>query len=138
MHKSWSRKPRPFNFKLLKISYRKTLFKKIDRKTKIAGECKLWTGGTNSSGYPQMRIQDPVSGCWLTLSVHRIVFGLETGNELGDRGFHVSHLCHNKKCIHVGHLSYETASTNDQRSECIQSNECEGHDFGPDCLLECE
>lgn len=134
-NRQWHRKARPFNFNLLDDGYRNTLIHRINNKSLIANGCKLWTGATNSSGYPQMRIKDPSSGDWLTFSVHKIVYGLAFGNELGNVLFQVSHLCHKKSCVEITHLNYETVATNCQRFQCRQLNECSGHRNEPNCLL---
>ena len=51
------------------------------------------------------------------------------------QGFHVSHLCHNKKCIKIQHLSLEPAGINLSRKACVSGGRCLGHGDYPLCLL---
>ena len=50
-------------------------------------------------------------------------------------GKHIPHICHNKACINVDHLSSETAAINNKRKICVSNGECTGHYGHKRCIL---
>ena len=67
--------------------------------------------------------------------VHTFVYFV--GNNLhpnGTRpGYEVSHLCHNKFCILLSHLTLEPKARNLYRRACNKRRSCYGH-MGPKCM----
>ena len=41
--------------------------------------------------------------------------------------YETSHLCHNKLCVNIDHLSLEPHSVNTQRRACVTNGRCIGH-----------
>ena len=39
---------------------------------------------------------------------------------------HVSHLCHNSRCVNVTHLTLEPSAANTQRQFCVSLQQCRG------------
>jgi ribosomal protein S16 len=61
------------------------------------------------------------------LRVHRLQMYIHNGCRAIDTVQHVSHLCHNKLCVRIEHLSLETAQINNNRQICKNNGECTGH-----------
>jgi hypothetical protein len=129
------RLPKPFNFELLSQEYIASLEARFERNSEEINNCLIWNKATNSSGYPQTKIKDPVTGKSGTMSVHRFVYGLRSGDKLDKHDHQVSHICHNKLCIRFEHLCYETPSNNIQRKECLKKGACDHHGNQPDCII---
>lgn len=89
------------------------------------GECVVWTGPTDKYGYGIHRVI--VGGKRLKLLVHRLAYFIEKSPIELSPCIHVSHLCHNKLCINLDHLSYESNSVNNARKVCQANGECTGH-----------
>ena len=104
----------------------------LDRRSVIHGKCILWTGFTNFNGYGTYRTL--YKGRRINLKVHRLAYFLATSAML-DKEMHVSHRCHNKTCINIEHLSYETQGTNNSRQICKNDGNCYGHGRHPSCLI---
>ena len=128
--------PRTFDATLLTEENKNKLRIKFNQKSIEIGGCRVWNGAKNSSGYPQTKVRDPATGQMTVRSVHRIVYSIGSGNDLGRPNYQVSHLCHNRSFIEYGHLNYETSATNVQRHECWQSGTCIGHGNEPACILQ--
>ena len=47
----------------------------------------------------------------------------------------ISHLCNNKKCINISHLSLEPHAINTQRRPCQSMSICLGHGIYPACIF---
>ena len=48
----------------------------------------------------------------------------------------VSHLCHNKRCVNVRHLTVEEHTKNESRNQCVQAGRCVSDAaHSPPCLL---
>ena len=96
--------------------------------------CVLWDGARDRYGYG---IHYVVSdGKRIQLGVHRLAFFLVDPNRELNPILHVSHLCHNKLCINVKHLSYESSSVNNARQTCRMNGECTGHRGFKRCRLD--
>lgn len=92
------------------------------------GDCLIWPGATNSSGY----------GCvgggkrGYTLLAHRVVFTEEVGPI--EDGMTVDHLCNNKLCMNVFHMELVTVSENSLRQKQRQTHCKYGHPLSGDNL----
>lgn len=73
-------------------------------KTKIVGECIVWTGLLATNGYGKISINGK------TISTHRMAYILEYGH-IPD-GLVVRHLCNIKSCINTNHLQLGTQAEN--------------------------
>jgi hypothetical protein len=88
----------------------------------------------DGSGYPRVRVT--LRGEQMHLGVPRLVYFFSIGCRPLDRGIHISHLCHNKRCISLDHLSYEPAIINYWRNYCNKVvHVCIGHGQFPYCHL---
>lgn len=105
------------------------------------GECRIWNGSLLGPLNKYGRIKCTISkGVYQNVLVHRLyymIFNDITENELlqASSDYHISHLCHNTKCINPSHLSKETQAINNSRMSCICEGECLSHNPFPDCKL---
>ena len=124
------------------------LIKKIGEKCIIEDKlgCHLWKLSINSSGYPQMKLGKTYSTRFSSKPYNpgHILLSISKNLKLNINGHEVSHLCHNKKCTNITHLSYEPKSVNSSRelckfgkSYCIthEVNDLGGHRKFPNCLI---
>ena len=111
-----------------------TLLHKLAVKSQNVGTCTLWTGPTDRYGYGFHRMVH--DGKRLRLQAHRLAFFVAAPAQNLCPRYHVSHLCHNKLCINVMHLSYEKSCVNNARSICRRSGECFGHRGHRRCALD--
>ena len=111
--------------------YRQALIECMRYRCQDEGGCLVWQAFGNSSGYPQQRVTTHAES--LTVSAHRLMYWLAAG----EPDHQVSHLCHNKRCLHLHHLVDETGEDNSQRKECAKNEEkfCLGHGDKPACLV---
>ena len=106
----------------------------LGEKSELVGLCCLWTGETDRYGYGVHRVV--VSGKRIKLKVHRLKYYLcDPGHSALQRNFHISHLCHNKLCINIEHLSYEPVTVNNSRKVCLTNGQCSGHRGFRECCL---
>jgi hypothetical protein len=96
--------------------------------------CQMWTGQKDNYGYGVHRVKS--HGKMVKLQVHRLAYFLSDPSHLMQRSFHVSHLCHNKLCINIAHLSYESPAINNARQICRADGQCTGHWGHKKCMLE--
>ena len=96
-------------------------------------QCHIWTGDIFEDGYPCVRVS--FRGKRLRVRVHRLVYYLANPNVFLDSKIHTIHLCHNKLCINIEHLSYEPSVVNCQRNTCVSENNCFGHAGYKNCIL---
>ena len=95
--------------------------------------CSEWTGPSDKDGYPMLRVTFRGKRIWLR--VCRLIYFLHFNFELNSR-YQVSHLCHNKKCVNIEHLNYETPVTNNQRKTCNSNRVCCCNHYGePNCIF---
>lgn len=101
--------------------------------TNIQNEhCLLWSGAQrNSYGILENRFR----GNKIKIPVHRLAYFLKHNCEPLSPEMHVSHLCHNKLCINVEHLSLEPQAINNSRQICKNEGECYGHHGFQNCLI---
>ena len=112
----------------------KQIFHEIIRKKTVKlNTCTIWLGPKTSSGYGMIRTH--FRGDRIKLVAHRLIFSLHHPNVSMSKNLHVSHICHNKACIEILHLSLETASINNKRQICRNMGECTGHYGFPKCIL---
>lgn len=105
----------------------------IDKRTLKTHFCHEWTGSVNKDGYGLYR--PCFRGKQIKLTVHRFKFYIHNIN-IFTSDMHVSHLCHNKLCIRLNHLSLEPQSVNNSRKTCALEGQCEGHGSSfPRCLF---
>lgn len=97
-----------------------------------SGDCLLWSGAQrNSYGIWEIRF----NGSKQKIPVHRLAYFLNHNCESLPSFLHVSHLCHNKLCIEVSHLSLEPPGINNNRQICKHEGECHGHHGYQHCLI---
>ena len=109
------------------------LRQRILSRTRLDGECHVWTGDIHKSGYGLFKFTSPKNHKRMTVRVHRFLFYLYGFPCMTGRD--VSHLCHNKACVNVNHLSLETRAINNQRKTCVAEKKCFGHVNYRDCIL---
>lgn len=110
---------------------------KIDGKSHILTSglgCWLWQGGCKfKSQYGVIKITPPGHKA-MVKTVHRVKYMCANRNLDIPRQMDVSHLCHNPKCVRLGHLSLEPHNVNMTRLECKNLGFCiKNHD--PPCLF---
>jgi len=106
-----------------------------------ASSCILWTG-SRSRGYGRMSytfsLDGGITNIKRYISTHRLLFVcIYKCVCLLHPSFahiHVSHLCHNKLCCNIHHLTSETREVNNERSECAKRGLCQGR-HSPQCIL---
>ena len=107
----------------------------------IVNECHEYNGGKRKDGYRYITIRIPDSDGKVkktSTTCHRAAFLLKMFKEgkvatlQVDKEVECSHLCHNKICINVDHLTLESKRVNSSRKVCARRRTCHGHD--PPCL----
>lgn len=76
----------------------------IAARTQRSGDCLIWTGSRDGTGYGQLRINDRL------VKAHRYTW--ERANGPIPDGMHVDHTCWNKACCTVEHLRLATHGEN--------------------------
>ena len=99
------------------------------------GVCKLFSGTPSSNGYITLSFRNPVTGNVTSATVQRVVTMLHRGTLDLPRELDASHLCHNKTCIVLEHISMEPRKINSQRRRCVMEGQCLGHGVYPECML---
>ena len=118
---------------VLTLAEKYMLKQKLRAKIEVRGNCRVWIGSRNRDGYGIIRIT--FRGKRITLTVHRLRYFMKCDLQTLNPRMHVSHLCHNKLCIKMSHLSYETQNINNKRDNCVRTGICSGHRGYPDCIL---
>lgn len=80
------------------------LSERFSANSEYQGECLVWTGVKNQSGYGRTKIGDN------HVSVHRYAYEQEHG--LIPPGMQIDHICWNRACIRVEHLRLATREEN--------------------------
>ena len=91
------------------------------------GGCIVWGKALNTCGYPSKKMRLPNYPEPKNLLVSRLLFSISSGMILGgshSQGMHVSHLCHNKKCLNLAHLTLEPGKVNNLRRACVLGGVC--------------
>lgn len=117
---------------LMPDRYRASLQVRIAAGCTLSGACQVWQKSCNGSGYPQIKVSVRGWGC-KPVQVHQLVFLMYSG--IIPPSHQVSHICHNKKCVELAHLSAEPPAVNCQRNTCLREQQCFGHSGWPDCLF---
>lgn len=103
------------------------------QKTQLRPFCHLWIGAVNKDGYGIYR--PSFRGKQIKVTVHRFIFYINNMDNF-DTHMHISHLCHNKQCIKLSHLSMEPQSVNNSRKSCVAEGQCIGHGAHRPCLFQ--
>ena len=103
--------------------------------------CKLYGGQDLSTcfdkNYAYTRIKYKIDMQSTRLPVHRHMYLLCNSlfpSQISPN-YHVSHLCHNARCVQIHHLSYEDATINANRKVCKLNQHCTGHSDLPKCIF---
>ena len=107
--------------------------RKLREKSEVIGHCRIWKGTLNRDGYGILRCM--FRGKRITLTVHRLNYFLCSHEITLDKNIHVSHLCHQRNCLKISHLSYEPAQVNIHRNMCALNKVCRGHHGYPKCIF---
>ena len=94
----------------------------INHNNDLFSMCTLWNGPVNRDGYGFVRVT--FRGCRKILTAHRLAYYISHSSHYLIPNMHVSHLCHNKLCVNLQHLSYESDSVNKKREICKHEVEC--------------
>ena len=97
------------------------------------GECQLYNGPTRKDNYCYLTYFDSAADRNKMSSIQRLSYWLAHPKLSLSPKMHVSHLCHNKRCIKPEHLVYETAKDNCGRRPCARAGQCLGG-HAPACL----
>ena len=87
----------------------KTLEERISHRIQVQNECRVWTGGKDSSGYGEIKINGKQRG------IHRFIWESIYGTI--PNGMLVCHACDNPPCIRSSHLFLGSPKQNSQ--DCI-------------------
>ena len=89
------------------------------------GDCHLWQGRLDACGYGEIRLM--FRGRRISLKAHRAVFAMSQPDVyLMSPNDDVSHLCFNKNCVKLNHLSLEPHSVNNKRLPCKNDSNATG------------
>ena len=105
---------------------------KLETKVVKNKTCKLWSG-TQRNGYGILEFR--FRGKKIKIPVHRLAYYLHNNCHQLSPDIHVSHLCHDKLCCNVEHLSYEPQRINNKRQTCKSNGECSGHHGFQNCIF---
>lgn len=98
------------------------------------GGCLVWQRGLDNDGYGRLRYKHR-KGHKLSLRAHRVMYYIKTDCRPLSPLEHISHRCHNKKCVKFEHLSRELAEINMKRNACRKRGKCGGHGPYKKCLF---
>ena len=97
-------------------------------------DCHLWQGRLDACGYGEIRLM--FRGRHTSLKAHRAVFAMSQPDVyLMSQNHDVSHLCINKNCVKLNHLSLEPHSVNNKMLPCKNDGQCYSHYGLSDCLV---
>lgn len=100
--------------------------------------CLEWAGGTSGNGYPYMKIDVDGNGVKQVIGVHRVVMMCHLSKTEFSDGLQVSHMCHNRRCVNINHLSLEPDFVNAGRNRCRTAGTCCGaHNSGGTAFANC-
>ena len=119
-----------YNLSLEEITYLTT---KIQFQVANATDCIIWPGYLDKYGYPAVHVT--LRGKKMRLGVPRLIYFLSKDCKPLTLAHHISHLCHNKICLNIEHLSFEPGHVNIRRNTCKSNNKCFGHDNYADCII---
>lgn len=96
-------------------------------------ECHIWTGQRRNKGYGLHELR--FRGRKIKVTVHRLIYYIHYKCVNIPPHLHISHLCHNKLCVRVEHLSLEPPNINNKRQICKNEGQCTGHYGFANCIL---
>ena len=113
------------------------LLKKIEKNTENSENgCILYTGRMSKTGYGVIDVRFPGKTRHVPIHTHRARYMIEMKKvKLTPSEFHVSHLCHNRICVNILHLSFEPAHVNNSRQNCFSEKRCTKHCPYPECIF---
>ena len=100
--------------------------------------CHIWTRSTCRKGYPRIRITaTTLAGRKFSkvVTVARLVCFLRGNGVVLDPRQQASHMCNERTCCNIAHLSLEPNATNHQRRRCHLRNRCSNHGNKPNCIF---
>ena len=84
--------------------------------------CWMWIGGYRADGrYGQLKVGGK------PINVHRAAYMAANHKECIDLVLDISHICHNKMCVNLKHLSREEHLVNMDRESCLWLGHCTSH-----------
>ena len=87
--------------------------------------CWLWTGATNSTGYPCFGVMQR------SQLAHRLSYEAHVG-PIGD-GLTIDHLCRTKRCVNPAHLEVTRAENARRGAAATRPTHCpRGHEYTPE------
>lgn len=108
------------------------LKRRLQSKGKRDEKCFIWTGQQrNGYGVLQFRFR----GKKINLPIHRLTYYIYNECVQIPPHVHISHICHNKLCFEIDHLSFEPQRINNNRQICKNDGECTGHHGYVNCIL---
>lgn len=84
---------------------------RLERLSTPSGDCRVWQGGTDRHGYPEIKIGGR-SG--KQVLAHRVSYTEHVG-PIPD-GMEIDHTCHNRLCVNPAHLEPVTGEENIRRA----------------------
>ena len=118
-----------------------SLLEKTLAQYNVVGQCHEYKGVRRRDGYGYVTIRVPGDEGIVkktSTTCHRAALLLKMLKEEQvttlqiNKKLECSHLCHNKCCINVEHLTLESKRINSSRKVCARRRTCQGHD--PPCL----
>ena len=98
-----------------------------------AERCILWLGGTRA-GYGWVKALLP-NGTKKTMNAQRFIYMVWRASPDIPPYHDISHICHNKMCINLAHLTREPHHINMARKQCCGTGICFGHNEQPNCIF---
>lgn len=116
------------------------LIARVESRTELQEGCMVWQGMARKHGYPQMKLGAHIAKVTgspnkaynparILYSVHHSEILFKYSNN------RLSHLCHNKLCCSIEHLTLEPLAINIQRNTCMREGTCVGHGNQPNCKI---
>lgn len=106
---------------------------KLSNFTVSSDRCKTWVGTINKDGYGVIRLM--FRNHRRRVTVHRLQYFLQNNCMPLSPQLHVSHICHNRLCVKIQHLSLEPCKVNSDRKRCNLDKACTGHRGFANCVF---